>query len=303
MRYARKRIQVSRRQTINDILNEIKATSRFKLQHIIRVILTYEVNDEQGKKQEFGMVMTPVAEENLKEFLARHDDPRMTLPGVAKEQLQRWLWCLLSGLANIHSKRIRHGDVKPSNILVKNGSVFYTDFGNCKMLDEDEIPTTDNTRSKRSPNYGSPEVEDKLSKNLKGDIFSLGCVFMEMTTVLCRRRLLDFTKYRGDVGDQAYRSHLDRCTMWMQGLRDGIRNESDEREHVEVWERVFDLCSMMTKSDKDERCSSADAFLFLQNPTAANSRELSEIYSTHNATQVVDQACTCLNMWEKLRGP
>jgi hypothetical protein len=71
-------------------LNEIKATSKVEHQHIIRVILTYEVRAEPGKRQEFGIVMTPVAEENLKEFLARHDDPRMTLPGVSKERLQRW---------------------------------------------------------------------------------------------------------------------------------------------------------------------------------------------------------------------
>jgi serine/threonine protein kinase len=227
-------------------LNEIKATSKVEHQHIIRVILTYEVRAEPGERQEFGIVMTPVAEENLKEFLARYDDPRITLPGVSKERLQRWFWCLSSGLAYIHSKPVRHGDVKPSNILIKNGSVFYADFAISKIFQEDERTTTDNPRSKRSPMYCSPEVEYELSKNSKSDIFSLGCVFMEIITILCRRRLQDFAEYRGDDGDQAYHSHLDKCMTWMKDLRDAIQNDSNKRQEIEAWKRVFDLCNMMT---------------------------------------------------------
>jgi hypothetical protein len=151
--------------------------------------------------------------------------------------------------------------------------------------------------------YCTPEVEYELPKNSKSDVFSLGFVFMEIITILCRRRLQDFAEYRGDDGDQAYHFHLDKCITWMKDLRDAIQNDSNKRQEVEAWKRSFDLCNMMTKPDKDDRCSSANAFLFWQKPTTTTSSESSEIHSKHNATQSIDQVCMCLNMWEKLYEP
>lgn len=37
--------------------------------------------------------------------------------------------CLSSALAYIHSQRMKHKDIKPTNILVHNDSVLFTDFG------------------------------------------------------------------------------------------------------------------------------------------------------------------------------
>jgi serine/threonine protein kinase len=284
-------------------LNEIKTTSAVKHQHVIRVFLTYEVRTKPGQpKQELGLLMIPVAQENLQEFLARHDDPRIVLSGYSKELIQQWFDCFLNGLAFIHSKRVRHGDVKPSNILIKDGSVLYADFGISRIFQNDERTTTDNTSGPHSPMYCAPEVTGNLPKNSKSDVFSLGCVFMEMITVLCRRSLQDFAEYRGKEGNQAYHRHPNECRTWMRELRIAVENDSSKRAQMAAWRRGFDLCRMMTIPNMLDRCTSADGLVFLESPEIAKSGDPASKRVRNDATETIDPTCSCQNIWRVLIG-
>ena len=53
-------------------------------------------------------------------YMDTHIDPSQQIISQGFENIQKWFGCLASGLAFIHSKRIRHKDIKPANILVWN---------------------------------------------------------------------------------------------------------------------------------------------------------------------------------------
>jgi hypothetical protein len=70
-----------------------------------------------------------------------------------------------------------------------------------------------------TPKYCAPEVYNGERHGRAADIFSLGCVFSEMITVLCRRSLDDFTVHRRDqYGKEAFHCNLPRVYDWLQLL-------------------------------------------------------------------------------------
>jgi len=81
----------------------------------------------------------------------------------------------LSGLAALHREGIAHGDVKPSNIMLKRtGSVKIIDLGSAFSLEE--LPTTRTC----TPVYAAPEVLESNELTPLSDLASLGYVLIEM---------------------------------------------------------------------------------------------------------------------------
>ncbi|KZF26279.1 MAP kinase [Xylona heveae TC161] len=101
---------------------------------------------------------------------------------------------MLNGLAYLHESRIVHRDIKPENILLDhNGVIKYVDFGAAKIIARQgktlgpEVAGTRRGKQKSmtgTPMYMSPEVIRGNSEGRHGaiDIWSLGCVILEMAT-------------------------------------------------------------------------------------------------------------------------
>ncbi|KAL2114448.1 hypothetical protein VUR80DRAFT_7136 [Thermomyces stellatus] len=99
---------------------------------------------------------------------------------------------LLEGLAYLHESNIAHRDIKPENILLDhNGVIKYVDFGAAKViarqsrtLVQDFKATKPNKSMTGTPMYMSPEVikGENPGHGGAGDIWSLGCVILEMAT-------------------------------------------------------------------------------------------------------------------------
>lgn len=103
---------------------------------------------------------------------------------------------LLEGLAYLHQSGVVHRDIKPENILLDfNGIIKYVDFGAAKLLAKNSTKgnidaTSSEAKQERintmmgTPMYMSPE---SITGTIKGkfgsdDIWSLGCVILEMVT-------------------------------------------------------------------------------------------------------------------------
>ncbi|POS87745.1 Protein kinase-like (PK-like) [Erysiphe pulchra] len=100
---------------------------------------------------------------------------------------------LLEGLAYLHESGIVHRDIKPENILLNHdGVIKFVDFGAAKVIARQgkTMIAGDATRAKPdksmtgTPMYMSPEVIKGEIPGRAGavDIWSLGCVILEMAT-------------------------------------------------------------------------------------------------------------------------
>ncbi len=83
------------------------------------------------------------------------------------------------GLEYAHNKNIIHGDVKISNILIKNGVYKISDWGLSKLKIGESV-----TLSGATPQYAAPEqISREFGKaDERTDIYQLGTVFYELLT-------------------------------------------------------------------------------------------------------------------------
>jgi hypothetical protein len=132
------------------------------------------------------MLLTPVAcDGDLRAYLRAIQDTAKPPTPDQQSVLGRSFGCLASGLAHIHSHTIRHKDIKPQNILVHNGQMIYTDFGIAYDATLENTTTTTTGKPEAfTRRYCAPEVANWEQRNRKSDIFSLGCVFIEIIAVL-----------------------------------------------------------------------------------------------------------------------
>ncbi|KAF2187179.1 kinase-like protein [Zopfia rhizophila CBS 207.26] len=171
------------------IQNELRIIRRLSPHpHIIHVFATYTCG------REFGMILTPAADSgDLATYFQNILDSEYPITEEQRVVLERAFGCLASGLAFIHEHTIRHKDIKPQNILIHQRRIIYTDFG--IALDATERNNNTTTLGKPlafTPRYCAPEVADWDKRNRKSDIFSLGCVFVEILSALER-----YTKLEG----------------------------------------------------------------------------------------------------------
>ncbi|KAI5863092.1 kinase-like domain-containing protein [Durotheca rogersii] len=95
---------------------------------------------------------------------------------------------ILNGLSYLHNRDIIHRDIKGANILVDNkGTIKISDFGISKKLEASNILSGANNNKNRPSLQGSvfwmaPEVVKQTSYTRKADIWSLGCLVVEMMT-------------------------------------------------------------------------------------------------------------------------
>jgi len=153
--------------------------------HVINVHATYICG------RELNIVLEPVADRgDLAKVLSKFRDGKEDDREATRVILHRAYGCLAKCLEFIHGDKhidstakemIRHKDIKPKNILVHEGYVLLTDFGISKRCIDGITTTSDN--GPKSPIYSAPEVNED-TRNRKEDVFSLGCVFLEIFLAL-----------------------------------------------------------------------------------------------------------------------
>ena len=129
-------------------------TVRFNLQNLIKIILGGDLksrlNDQKGKFFE-------------------------------ESQILDWFTQICLALKHIHDRKILHRDLKSQNIfLSKNGLVKIGDFGIAKCLNY----TLDKAKTYiGTPYYLSPEIVQDMEYSFKSDIWSLGVLLYEITSL------------------------------------------------------------------------------------------------------------------------
>jgi serine/threonine protein kinase len=134
------------------------------------------------------ILMAPVGDQNLGDFLETAIHGRNFETTVTHSVLMKtWFSCLASALAYIHLQRIRHEDIKPSNVICRGKDILFTDFGSSREYSQDRTWTENPALASRLFAATEAVVDDDGNLSDHGsqtDIFSLGLIFMEMLWAL-----------------------------------------------------------------------------------------------------------------------
>ena len=154
--------------------------------------------------------MAPVAECNLASFFTFAASDESSL-----RSLSTFFGCLASAVHYLHQTKIRHRDIKPENILVKAKRVYLTDFG--ISLDWENLTRSTTTEdTAKSLIYCAPEVARHEKRNSSSDIWSLGCIYLEIWTVLHGYSVKDLRDYfRAQTEVHRFYSNISSFQDWM----------------------------------------------------------------------------------------
>jgi serine/threonine protein kinase len=270
------------------IWNEIAIIKRLtSIRHFVQVVETYS----QGRQ--FGIIMTPVAEMNLEQYLERNTKPDVEDP------MYGWFGCLAAGLRYLHEQKIRHRDIKPANILISNGSILYADFGIAKDVTDEATTSTTGYVDAKSPMYCAPEVALESRRGRVSDVFSLGCVFLEMITTLAWFRgvsLHKFINFRTTNGKNAYHLNTQKNLQWLLnlfGLCGTSRTDKDSSSRGTVMRYTGGLhvplcfplewCYAMLQPSPDNRTTSSNLTTLIESVNRWQDEQRSSHYMAHEA--------------------
>ena len=236
----------------------------------MQLVDSFQGNDH-FKYTLFGITLQPAATTDLERILNRyHESGRRPVPFSYVLRLHV-IWtsfgCLSRGLAHMHRLDLIHGDIRPANILYHRNSSS-TRFKDRFMLTLAGIGTDSSHEIERSSRYlgdyatrekdlsndsevpyeelaSHPEGNQSLnvSDGKSMDIFSLGCVILQVLSVLAgedsRNKFRSFAPFGGNV---------DNIHTWIE--------EQSERfypDYLDFISIVFKLGMRMTQADPKRR--------------------------------------------------
>ncbi|KAI0600931.1 kinase-like domain-containing protein [Biscogniauxia sp. FL1348] len=270
-----KKIHVPAGQEFNEaikraVLREAKCLHYAKHRHVIRFETAFFHSGEGPEGSPYIGIIMDRADRDIQSYLEAKWNPQEL------SQIGGWFRCLASVVAYVHGIGITHRDIKPPNILIKNGKVFLADFGISKMALVKTIPTTmPNDPRGRTPQYAAPEVENGSTRGRSADIFSLGAVFLEMLIAYSfpqkRSELVRVLhapsrpEQRGGVQNAnipSYANRLDDVQEWINRFETG---------HYQQWQKqILRLCGQMMSRDREDRPDSKEVYRTISSTAIPN---------------------------------
>ena len=246
IRLARKTIKCGHHMKREDAVTEVEHLQRLSHFHLIQVIGTYIMGED------LSILLYPVTEYNLETFIDSIIEPKNTSDEVVGPVLDPpsealdakffnlfiFIGCLSNALRYLHANVTKHMDIKPKNLLVRQtaeGSPFWctyqiyiADFGIARAYQSIADSETDSpTFCTRL--YAAPEVVDGKRCGLSADIFSLGCVFLEILATIGRslsgQDMLQELKYlrtKNINGCKSYQANIPDVQAWLSRFNDSV---------------------------------------------------------------------------------
>ena len=154
---------------ISSLKKEITLLRGLKHKNIVRYITTQVTEDLKAVDILMEYMPGGSVRQLINKFSKLHE-----------KTVQKYTCQLLCGLDYLHSQGIIHRDIKCANLLVDNeGTIKLSDFGaSTHPRDALEI----NRSLKGSPYWIAPEVAARTGHSFAADVWSVGCVVIEMIT-------------------------------------------------------------------------------------------------------------------------
>ena len=253
-------------QEFQEMVNAIKSVQN---DHIVSYWGSYT---HQGSR---SILLTPISDYNLKSFLATTPSSFKAMTKKDRRQLvMDWILCLADTMCFLHSKSRSHCYIKPSAILfTSQNSIFMVDP--TRLSPDAASARADQSSFDRewydyaAPEQwlgltgpGSPPTRKAVLASLsvspepnglvgghnsgstapnpsqQADIFSLGCIMLELLSFLLKRSTSKFASFRsakakkggrgGAVLDTSFHKNLGQVEEWMSGLaKDAARKVAE----------------------------------------------------------------------------
>ncbi|KAG2435593.1 hypothetical protein HYH02_011885 [Chlamydomonas schloesseri] len=160
-----------------DTLTEAKVLAQF---NHVNIVHYYECVLENGV---LNIVMEYANGGDLAAAIQRRQAEKKPF---SEDEIMFWFVQIVLALYHVHGRNVLHRDLKSQNIFIAEGNLLKLgDFGIARVLNSD----TELARTViGSPYYLSPEICEDRPYNRKSDVWSLGCVLYELSTL---RRAFD----------------------------------------------------------------------------------------------------------------
>ena len=155
---------------------------------------------------------------------------------MQKVILRRFYGCLAGAVNYLYAHRVRHRDLTTRNILIDSaGEVYISDFGSAYDWMSKTSSKTKHRGIPTSPDYMAPEISNGVERGTKSDMWSLGLVFLEMTTKLLGYRPSELREkiriHANKAKVQPYaHANIKVLVHWMQFLGQADTEHGHDRE-------------------------------------------------------------------------
>lgn len=281
---------------LQEAVNSIKGIQN---QHLVSYFASYT---HRGA----GYILwSSATDSTLKAFLSNTPSSFKNMPKKDRRHcIMNWILCLVDALAYVHSRRMSHGNIKPSTILLTNQlNIFYSDFTrlNAETLagladrntfDRESYdyaapeqwfrphtgPTSPGARKatlsmSTSPethtNFSIPRSDNPSSPNAMlntpnphlcpqaADVFSLGCVLLEMLGFILKKSTKAFATHRasknktagrgGAVPDASFHKNLGQVESWMSTIAKEASKKTSDKDGAGVFRGVVPVLHVVAR--------------------------------------------------------
>ncbi|KAF2249626.1 kinase-like protein [Trematosphaeria pertusa] len=280
---------------LENALVEVGIMEQINHCHVVSYVASYDMVYSDKTDNTLGIVMYPAGTDLRKilDEITKQLKETKEAPDRLRDEHQDhirsffgFFACLSKTLEYLHSAKtnVKHKDIKPDNIIVDEFSQpLITDFGISKRYPRAGEEVTSGGQ-KYTPRYVAPEVVNKSQMTgYESDVFSLGCVFLEMATLILGIPLGALYKHINMEKPQYYRkisllqvwieSNLPKSNSWE---RSGLAR--DERDAIC---KVLPIIGKMVEANPDDRPKSHDLwqhfkslYLYTKSKIACHSCEI-----------------------------
>jgi serine/threonine protein kinase len=152
--------------------------------------------------------------------------------GQKLTRLRGYFVCLAQALDYLQTAGLRHRDIKPDNVIIDlSGSVVVVDFGLAKKFPPNTSHQSQSDTRRSFVVYQAPEVLREDPRDDPSDIFSLGCIFLEMASLILGKNLKSCEErcrfVRNNTWNRNYGDNLTGIARWIKDLKEVTQPATD----------------------------------------------------------------------------